>query len=201
MSNITVTTKVINKDLISDEFCFVKINIKYPQCENKKIDDYIEKIVLSLEKFSVKRLLNSAIKKYTNEKDFIPYSLVVSYKTTLTKRNIFSFYFDIFVCRDKEEREIKRVPLNFDIQKSELIFPLEKIKKGKILAALDTSVKLSSSKKRFFSDASKRARKYFKKTNALLTESGIYITYDSGILAPHEAGPQNLLCFTHPIKE
>jgi len=186
-NNRNITSHQITKSLASEEWELVKVNIRYPQYSNERIDKYISDIAGSFLKFAEKKLLPKAVRENSE-----PYSLVVIYKIVTANEKYFSFYFDMFVSHKGEKGEVKRIPLNFDVENSTLIFPLEKTKKRVVFPLLERAAEKLSYTAPLYSDFDKRAKKYFKKNNALLSTDGIYVTYDSGILMPHDKGAVNL---------
>lgn len=182
------TSNAVLKVLPSQQEPLVRVNIKYPLSGNEKIDAYIKRIVNALEKFAQTRLVPRCRKGGGKE----PFSMVTTYYITLDTDSFFCFYFDTFVWQGEGKSEIKRVPLNFDKLTSNLIFPLEKCHKRELMGRLETSLSKINVSSIFYADNIKRARKYFKKTNAVIASDGIYVTYNSGILAPHKAGAMKI---------
>ena len=80
----------------------------------------------------------------------------------------------------------------FDKHTSNLIFPLEKCHRREMMGRLEASLSKMNVSSVFYVDSIKRARKYFKKNNAVIAPDGIYITYNSGILAPHKVGAMKI---------
>lgn len=185
----------IIKEIKSDGVIIVKINIRYPVSGNDIIDRYILRIVNALERFAEKKLFMRALREKEETKNFVPLSLVATYKSVMKNENFFSFWFDVFVWESGSVRRVKRIPLNFDQRASSIIFPLEKYHRRELMGVLDVSVSKICASGHFYADCTKLARKYFKKTNAVITPKGIFATYDSGILAPHERGAVNIFLF------
>lgn len=186
-SNQDITTLQITKSLASEEWELVRVNIRYPQCGNEKIDGYISEMAEAFLSFAQKKLLPKALKENAD-----PYSLVVVYKVTMCKGRYFSFYFDLFVSQSGNKGEVKRIPLNFDTERSTVVFPLEKVKKRTLMPLILKSAEELSVTMPLYSDFEKRVKKYFKKSHAFIMPEGICITYDSGTLMPHEKGAVSL---------
>ena len=193
--NNGIITKTIIKDLVSEEWVLVKVNIKYPQCGNEKINKYICDMANALYRFAEKKLLPKALKTDLRDESSEPFSLVATYKTAMQSEKFFSFYFDVFIYQSGKRSEVRRIPLNFDTEHSVMVFPLEKTKKRNIFTHLDASLESRILNESYYSDAVKRAHKFFRKTNALMCPDGIYMTYDSGIVAPHERGAVSVFLF------
>lgn len=169
----------------------IRINIKYPLSGDAKIDGYIVKTAEKLRGFAYKTLSarNAAELAATNIEAS---SLVVSYKVTLDNERFFSFYFDVFVYENGIKSGVKRIPLNFERHGSDIFFPLKKYRRRELIGALELSLSKMCVSGIYYGDFLKRAKKYFKKNNAILTPKGIYATFDSGILCPHERGAVNV---------
>ena len=178
-----INSQIISKLLPSQEEPLVRVNIKYPLSGDEKIDAYIARIANALERFAAKKIV--ARRQRSENKE--PFSVVATYEVTLDSESFFCLYFDVFVWQGEGKSEIKRIPLNFDKHTSSIIFPLEKCHRRELVGRLQASLsKINMST--LYADSVKRARKYFKKTNAVIAPDGIYITYNSGILAPHKMG-------------
>lgn len=169
----------------------VRVNIKYPLSGNGKIDAYIAKTADTLYGFAYKKL---SVRDNENGdiKNAEASSLVMSYKVTIDNENFFSFYFDIFVYENGVKSGVKRIPLNFDRRVSDIFFPLKKCRRRELMSALELSLSKIGVSGIYYADFKKRAKKYFKKSNAVLTPKGIYATFDSGILQSHERGATNV---------
>lgn len=183
---------ILTRTLKFDGRDIVRVSITYPKAEDEKIDNYISGIVKGLERFCEKKLFNQAKKAFMASDFFSPFSLVARYKTELDSKNFFTFFIDVFVCRDGERGQIKRIPLNFDRRTSGIIFPLENIPRKQINQMLNISLSKMQGREKCYSDYMKRAYRHFRKTNALLSSKGIFATFNSGILACHERGAMNV---------
>ncbi|MBE6687747.1 MAG: hypothetical protein E7588_00550 [Ruminococcaceae bacterium] len=173
----------------------VHVNIKYPLSGDEKIDKYIVNIVSGLEKFARKKLVKRAKKFYGNLQSAQPFSLVATFRVTLDNEKLFCFYLDAFVWQGSGRSVVKRIPLNFDRTVSSLIFPLEKRKRRELTGNLRVALSTMVYDKAYYSDCHKRALRYLRKNNAVISRDGIYLTYNSGILAPHDRGAVSILLF------
>lgn len=182
----------IVESILQDDIATVRINIKYPLSGNKKIDENIKKTAEALRQFAHKGLAPRAAQERERNGEFEPFSLVASYRVTLDNESFFSFYFDLFVYENGRKSMVKRIPLNFDRRSSDIFFPLKNYRRRELNGALELSLTKIGATAACYADFQKRARKKFDKSNVIMTPNGIYATFDSGILCPHERGAMNV---------
>ncbi len=183
----------ILESILRDGIVTVRINIKYPISGDKKIDGYIKKTAEALRRFAYKKLAARAAKAHEQNGEFEPFSLVVSCKVTLDNESFFAFYFDLFVYENGRKSAVKRIPFNFDRRNSDIFFPLKNHRRRELNGALELSLTKIGAADGCYADFQRRARKKFDKSNVIMTPDGIYATFDSGILCPHERGAMNVL--------
>ena len=175
-----MTTDTLKICFPSQEKALVRVNIRYPVTDNERINRYIYGIVNAMQSFAAGRLASQASKENEN----VPFSLVATCKSVNESEDIFSFWFDVFVCRGGEKSRIRRIPLNFDRKKGCVIFPSDIYPRCVPRVPSDAA----SFGGRMYADCEKAAIKHYKRKNTVIAPNGIYATYDSGILAPHSVG-------------